>query len=160
MNDISTNRAAVFLLLLLLNGCGKDEASTPAAPTKPRAAEAKPSAPSARPFDTAAEKELKALGHSGAMEVEEAAQTYAGVRWRFQAEVVRLDAAEPNKFHTNTITVEPTGMDRVYVRLRSSEAKGKLYPGQKHEFEGTFERYILQAGIDALVFNDATLVSP
>jgi hypothetical protein len=160
MSYNSTNRATFVFLLLLLSGCGRSEPSTPTVPTNPPEAEPKPSTPAARAFDAVAEKELKAGGHFGPMEVEEAVRKYAGVRWRFQAEVVRLDAAEPNKFHTNTITVEPEGIARVYVRLRSPEAKSTLYPGQKHEFEGTFERYILLGGLDALVFNDATLVSP
>lgn len=94
------------------------------------------------------------------MAADEAARTYAGVRWRFEAEVVRLDAAEPSRFHLLTITVQPDGLAPTYIRLRSREDKDKLYPGQKHLFEGTFERYILQSGLDALVFNDGIIVTP
>ena len=117
------------------------------------------SVPATRTFDAAAERELKeARGTSPKDKGESATGPHEGTRWRIKAEVVRLDAAEPGKFHQQTITVEPAGLARVYIRLRSPETKKEMYPGQKHEFEATFEKHIWEGGIDALVFKDGEVV--
>jgi len=148
-----------LLLIVSFLGCGKAEPAkeaNSAANAKP--ATASKASPAPRAFDAAAEKELKELAQANPESLESALKQYEGVRWRFKAEVMNLYASEPTGLNPNTVVVEPEGMAQVYVRMRSLETKTQMYPGQKHEFEGTFEKYINQYGIDALVFNDALVI--
>jgi hypothetical protein len=108
-------------------------------------------------FDAAAEKDLKQYTTSPPPEAGTPHAKFAGERWRFRAEVMRLDATEPNRFHLLTVTVQPEGMERTYVRMRNQEIKAKLYPGQVHEFEATFETYLQNF---AIIFNDGVVIPP
>jgi hypothetical protein len=149
------------LLVMSFLGCGKAEQALQAnsAANAVTATDSQATAPrDPRNLDAAAEKELKELANASPESGESALEPYEGVRWRFNAEVMNLYASEPMGLNPYTAIVAPEGTSRVYVRMRSLETKTHLYPGQKHEFEGTFEKYINQYGIDALVFSDVIVI--